>query len=296
MSKQSDFVQIFEVGPRDGLQNEKAKIKTDRKIALVDMLSDAGFSKIEVTSFVSPKWVPQMKDAPKVLDGIKRKPGVSYAALTPNRMGYQFARRSNADEVAIFAAASESFSQHNINCSIAESIDRFRPVMEAAREDGVPVRGYVSCVIACPYEGEIAPAAVAAVVERLFELGCYEVSLGDTIGAGTPESIDRMLDAALGVGSAARLAGHYHDTGNKALANIRASLAKGIRTFDSAIGGLGGCPYAPGAKGNVSTRPVVEMLHDAGFETGIDLSALPEIEAYIAEITKEGEKQRSKLV
>lgn len=292
--KKTDFVQIFEVGPRDGLQNEKAKIKTDRKIALVDMLSAAGFSKIEVTSFVSPKWVPQMKDAPKVMAGIQRRPGVRYAALTPNKMGYQFARTAEADEVAIFAAASETFSQRNINCSIAESIDRFRPVMELAKADGMPVRGYVSCVVGCPYEGEISPAAVAAVTERLFEIGCYEVSLGDTIGAGTPESIDAMLDAALKVADTSRLAGHYHDTGNKALANIKTSLARGLRTFDSAIGGLGGCPYAPGAKGNVSTRPVVEMLHQAGFETGIDASALLQIEQFVQEITMDKEVERSR--
>lgn len=278
----SEFVQIFEVGPRDGLQNEKAKISTEQKVELVDRLSEAGFSRIEVTSFVSPKWVPQMKDAPKVMAGIRRVPGVRYAALTPNRMGYQFARRAGADEVAIFAAASETFSRRNINCGIDESIERFRSVMELAGADGVPVRGYVSCVAGCPYEGEVAPRAVADVTRKLLELGCYEVSLGDTIGSGTPESIGAMLDAVLGAAPADRLAGHYHDTGNRAIANIEVSLEKGLRTFDSSIGGLGGCPYAPGAKGNVSTGAVVRLLHAGGYRTGIDEAKLPDIEQFVA--------------
>lgn len=278
----SEFVQIFEVGPRDGLQNEKAKISTEQKIELVDRLSGAGFSRIEVTSFVSPKWVPQMKDAPKVMAGIRRAPGVRYAALTPNRMGYQFARRAGADEVAIFAAASEAFSRRNINCGIDESIERFRSVMELAGADGVPVRGYVSCVAGCPYEGEVAPRAVADVTRKLLDLGCYEVSLGDTIGSGTPESIGAMLDAVLGAAPADRLAGHYHDTGNRAIANIEISLERGLRTFDSSIGGLGGCPYAPGAKGNVSTGAVVRLLHAGGYRTGIDEAKLPDIEQFVA--------------
>ncbi len=278
----SEHVQIFEVGPRDGLQNEKAKIPTERKIELVDRLSDAGFTKIEVTSFVSPKWVPQMKDAPKVMAGIQRKPGVTYAALTPNKMGYQFARQSNVDEVAIFAAASETFSQKNINCSIDESIDRFRPIMEAAATDGVPVRGYISCVVGCPYEGEVDPKVVADVTRKLLEIGCYEVSLGDTIGCGTPDTIATMLDAALDVTTPDKLAGHYHDTNNQALANIEVSVAKGLRTFDSAAGGLGGCPYAPGAKGNVATSAVVQMLHERGFETGINVDDLAEIDRYVS--------------
>ena len=288
----SDSVQIFEVGPRDGLQNEKAKIPTEQKIELVDRLSDAGFSKIEVTSFVSPKWVPQMKDAPQVMAGIRRVPGVVYSALTPNRMGYQFARRSGADEVAIFAAASETFSQRNINCGIAESIDRFLPVMEMAASDGVPVRGYVSCVTGCPYEGDVDPEAVARVTARLLEIGCYEVSLGDTIGSGTPESVGAMLDATLTVTSADRLAGHYHDTGGRALDNIEISLEKGLRTFDSAVGGLGGCPFAPGAKGNVATGAVVEMLHRRGFETGIAMEKLPAIEQFAVTLRSRPEKGR----
>ena len=278
----NESVQIFEVGPRDGLQNEKAKIATERKIELVDRLSDAGFSRIEVTSFVSPKWVPQMKDAPKVMAGIRRRPGVRYSALTPNRMGYQFARRAGADEVAIFAAASETFSHRNINCGIDESIARFRGVMKMAAADGVPVRGYVSCVAGCPYEGDVAPRAVAEVTRKLLDLGCYEVSLGDTIGAGTPETITAMLDAALSVAPADRLAGHYHDTGNRAIANIEASLEKGLRTFDSSIGGLGGCPYAPGAKGNVSTGQVVRLLHARCYGTGIEEAKLPDLEQFVS--------------
>lgn len=286
----SDYVQIFEVGPRDGLQNEKTKIKPEPKVQLVNMLSEAGFSKIEVTSFVSPKWVPQMKDAPIVMGDITRREGVVYAALTPNRMGYQFAKKARADEVAIFAAASETFSQNNINCSISESIERFLPVMELAKQDGMPVRGYVSCVAGCPYEGDVSPEMVANVTQRLFELGCYEVSLGDTIGAGNPDTITAMLDAVLSVTSADKIAGHYHDTNHKALDNINASLDKGIRTFDSAIGGLGGCPYAPGAKGNVSTSAVVQLLHEKGFETGIDASALHAIEVFVAEMLKDKKK------
>ena len=282
----SKQIQIFEVGPRDGLQNEKAKIKTEQKVALVNMLSDAGFSKIEVTSFVSPKWVPQMKDAPLVMAGIRRQPSVSYAALTPNKMGYQFARRANASEVAVFAAASETFIQQNINCSIEESITRFEPIMALAEEDGVPVRGYISCVVGCPYEGEVTPTAVAKVTERLLALGCYEVSLGDTIGVGNPDKVNAMLDAVLKVSEPDQLAGHFHDTSGTALENIKASLTRGIRTYDSAIGGLGGCPYAPGAKGNVSTRAVVEMLHHDGYQTGIDTAALPDIESFVRQMVK----------
>ncbi len=289
----SEYVQIFEVGPRDGLQNEKAKIKPEPKVQLVNMLSEAGFSKIEVTSFVSPRWVPQMKDAPVVMGGIERHEGVVYAALTPNKMGYQFAQKAKADEVAIFAAASETFSQHNINCSIAESIERFAPVMELAKQDGMPVRGYVSCVAGCPYEAEVNPKQVADVAEKLLALGCYEVSLGDTIGVGTPDSINAMLDAVLSIAPVEKLAGHYHDTNHKALENISASLDRGIRTFDSAIGGLGGCPYAPGAKGNVSTSSVVELLHREGFTTGIDATALPAIEVFVAEMLQD-KKQDSK--
>ena len=280
----NEYVQIFEVGPRDGLQNEKAKIKADQKIALVNFLTDAGFTKIEVTSFVSPKWVPQMKDAPVVMAGIRREPGVTYAALTPNKMGYQFARRANASEVAVFAAASETFSEKNINCSIDESIERFRPIIDMAKSDAVPVRGYISCVVGCPYEGEVSPEKVAALTAQLLELGCYEVSLGDTIGAGNPEQVDAMLETILKVSDVSKLAGHFHDTNHQALNNIEVSLQKGLRTFDSAIGGLGGCPYAPGAKGNVSTKSVVKKLVEMGYNTGINIDALDIIEDYVASL------------
>lgn len=277
----AEFVTIYEVGPRDGLQNEKEIVPTADKIALIDLLSEAGFRKIEATSFVSPKWVPQMADAAEVMAGIRRRPGVTYGVLTPNMKGFEAALAAGADEVAIFASASETFSQKNINCSIEESFARFAPVLEAARAAGLPVRGYVSCVVACPYEGPIAPAAVQAVTERLIAGGCYEVSLGDTIGAGTPDTIGAMLAEVLRAVPAAQLAGHYHDTGNRALANVEASLALGLRTFDSAVGGLGGCPYAPGAKGNVATGALVDLLSSKGFETGIRREKLAVAEAFM---------------
>jgi hydroxymethylglutaryl-CoA lyase len=268
-------VTIVEVGPRDGLQNEKRPIPTAQKIQLIDLLSAAGFQHIEAASFVSPKWVPQMADGAEVMAGITRRPGTSYAALTPNMRGYQAARDAIVDEVAIFGAASEAFSQKNINCSIAESIERFRPIAEAAKSDGIPVRGYISCVVACPYDGRpIAPAEVARVTEFLFGLGCYEVSLGDTIGQGTPETVAAMLDAALSVAPPERLAGHYHDTNSRALESVAVSLEKGLRVFDSAVGGLGGCPYAPGAEGNVATEAVVASVGAAGYETGLDHGSL----------------------
>ena len=277
---------IYEVGPRDGLQNEKEIVATQDKIMLIDLLSAAGFRKIEATSFVSPKWVPQMADAAEVMAGIKRKHGVTYAALTPNLKGFEAALAAQADEVAIFASASETFSQKNINCSIEESFERFAPVMDAAKSAGLPVRGYVSCVVACPYEGPVAPAAPRHVAERLIQLGCYEVSLGDTIGAGTPETVRAMLDAVLEALPADRLAGHFHDTGDRALANVAAALDLGIRTFDSAIGGLGGCPYAPGAKGNVATGALFRLLEERGFSTGIDPAALTEAERFMATIVR----------
>ena len=273
-------ITLFEMSPRDGLQNEKRLIATDDKIRLVDLLSACGFAKIEVTSFVSPKWVPQLADAASVLAGIARRPGIAYTALTPNLRGFEAALAAKADEVAMFGAASESFSRKNINCSIAESLERFRPVAEAAKAAGVPVRGYVSCVTDCPYEGPVAPGAVAAVTEALLAMGCYEVSLGDTIGHGTPETIAAMLTAVLDVAPAERLAGHYHDTTNRALDNILASLEFGLRTFDAAVGGLGGCPYAPGAKGNVDTLKVDALLRERGFETGLDPAALAEAAAF----------------
>ena len=270
----SDFVTIFEVGPRDGLQNESALIAAGKKIELVDLLSESGLARIEVTSFVSPKWVPQMADAGEVMAGIVRAPGVRYAVLTPNMRGYENARAAGADEVAIFGAASETFSQKNINCSIAESMDRFRPIARAANDDGIPVRGYVSCVVECPYEGPVAPDQVVEVCEMLLELGVYEVSLGDTIGRGTPQTVRGLLDTVCQKIPPGRLAGHFHDTNNRALENISVGLEYGLRTFDSSVAGLGGCPYAPGAKGNVATEAVLDLLHGAGYETGVDRDAI----------------------
>lgn len=269
-----EFVRIFEMGPRDGLQNEKAMISTADKISLVDQLSDCGFDHIEVTSFVSPKWVPQMADAAEVMAGITRKPGVAYTVLTPNMRGYAGAKAARADEVAIFGSASEGFSQANINCSIAESLERFAPLVAAALADGIPVRGYVSCVIDCPYDGAVEPEAVARVAEALLAMGCYEISLGDTIGSGTPERVEAMLEAVLKVVPAEKLAGHFHDTGGRAVENVEASLKLGLRVFDAAIGGLGGCPYALGAKGNVDTIKVVERLEALGYRTGLDMEKL----------------------
>jgi hydroxymethylglutaryl-CoA lyase len=270
----ADVVEIFEVGPRDGLQNEKRLIPTAEKVALVDLLSQAGYRRIEVASFVSPKWVPQMADSAEVLAGIRRAPGVRYAALTPNMKGYEGARAARADEVAVFASASEGFSQANLNCTVAVSIDRFQPILKAAAEDGVPVRGYISCVTDCPFDGPTAPRAVAELAETLLALGCYEISLGDTIGRATPESITAMLRAVLEVAPAAMLAGHYHDTGGRACDNIEASLALGVRVFDAAVGGLGGCPYAPGAQGNVATEAAVARIEALGYETGLDLAVI----------------------
>jgi hydroxymethylglutaryl-CoA lyase len=269
-----DRVDIFEVGPRDGLQNEARMIPASEKIALVDCLSGAGFGRIEVASFVSPKWVPQMADGAEVLAGIRRAKGVSYAALVPNLMGFERAMAAGADEVAVFASASEGFSRANLNCSIAESFDRFRPVAEAAAAANVRMRGYVSCVVECPYDGPVAPGAVADVVAGLFAIGAYEVSLGDTIGTGEPATVSAMLEAVLGVAEAGRLAGHFHDTGGRALANVEAALAQGIRVFDAAVGGLGGCPFAPGAKGNVATEAVHDRLTALGVETGLDRDVL----------------------
>ncbi|MDW4496905.1 hydroxymethylglutaryl-CoA lyase [Sulfitobacter sp. D35] len=266
--------EIFEVGPRDGLQNEKREIPVAEKVALVDCLSRAGFSRIEVASFVSQKWVPQMAGSTEVLAGIARSPGIRYAALTPNMRGYDDARAAGADEIAVFASASEGFSKANVNAGIEESIARFEPILAAARHIDLPVRGYVSCVVECPYDGKVPPAKVAEVADRLFAMGCYEISLGDTIGAGTPDSIVRMLLAVRDAVPVGRLAGHYHDTGGRALANIDASLSMGVRVFDAAVGGLGGCPYAPGASGNVATEAVAAHLAALGYETGLDGAVL----------------------
>jgi len=270
----AERAEIFEVGPRDGLQNETGRIATADKIALVDTLSRAGFRRIEVASFVSPKWVPQMADSAAVLEGINRAPGVRYAALTPNTHGLEAAIAARADEVAIFGSASEGFSKANINATVAESLERFGPVARAARSAGLPVRGYVSCVTDCPYDGSIAPGQVANVARALFDLGCYEISLGDTLGQATPERIAEMLAVVTQEVPAERLAGHYHDTAGRALENIEASLGRGLRVFDAAAGGLGGCPYAPGAAGNVATEKVQARLAELGFDTGLDRAVL----------------------
>jgi len=269
-----ETVEIFEVGPRDGLQNEARAIPTAEKVALIDLLSRAGFRRIEVASFVSPKWVPRMADSGAVLAAIARAPGVRYAALTPNLQGYQAACAARADEVAIFASASEGFSRANLNCTIAESLDRFAPVVAAAAADGVPVRGYVSCVTDCPFDGPTPPAAVARLAARLGALGCYEISLGDTLGRATPQAVTAMLGAVLAEVPAARLAGHFHDTAGRACDNIAAALDLGVRVFDAAVGGLGGCPYAPGAAGNVATEAALTRIEGLGFATGLDRAVI----------------------
>jgi hydroxymethylglutaryl-CoA lyase len=275
-------VKIVEVGPRDGLQNEPREVPTDVKLELIERLAAAGLASVEATAFVSPKWVPQMADHTEVLERIRRKPGVSYPVLTPNLKGFEAARAAGATEVAIFGAASESFSRRNINCSIAESLDRFLPVAEAAEKNNVKVRGYVSCVLGCPYEGEVSPRQVAEVAGALYDMGCYEVSLGDTIGTGTPGKTKAMIEACTERIPVEKLAGHYHDTYGQALANIYASLEVGVRTFDASVAGLGGCPYAAGASGNVATEDVVYMLQGLGMQTGVDLDQLVDIGRWIS--------------
>ncbi len=274
------------MGPRDGLQNEPGEVTTAVKLELIDRLGAAGLPAIEATAFVSPKWIPQMADHTEVLEGIRRRPGVAYPVLTPNLKGFEAAHAAGAKEVAIFGAASESFSHKNINCSIAESLERFRPVAEAALRAGIKVRGYVSCVVACPYEGEVGPAKVAEVAKALYAMGCYEVSLGDTIGAGTPLRTQRMIEAVAQGVPVEKLAGHYHDTYGQALANIYASLELGVATFDSSVAGLGGCPYAAGASGNVATEDVLYMMHGLGIETGVDLEKVVETGEWICAILK----------
>ena len=276
-------VSIVEMGPRDGLQNEKQVVDTETKVELIARLGAAGLKVIEATSFVSPRWVPQMGDNAEVMARIRRLSGVAYPVLTPNLQGFEAALAAGATEVAVFGAASESFSRKNINCSIAESLTRFEPVMLAAKAAGVRVRGYVSCVLGCPYEGEIAPEAVAGVAATLFEMGCFEVSLGDTIGTGTPGKTRRMLDTVARRVPIDKLAGHYHDTYGQAMANIYASLEAGVAVFDAAVASLGGCPYAAGASGNVATEDVVYMLDGLGIETGIDLDALVDTAGWISE-------------
>ncbi|MBI6909125.1 hydroxymethylglutaryl-CoA lyase [Pseudomonas palleroniana] len=268
------YVRLVEVGPRDGLQNEAQPISVADKVQLVDALSAAGLSYIEVGSFVSPKWVPQMAGSAEVFAQIQRKPGVTYGALAPNLRGFEDALAAGVKEVAVFAAASQAFSQRNINCSISESLERFAPIMAAARQHGVSVRGYVSCVLGCPYEGEVAPEQVAAVARELYAMGCYEVSLGDTIGTGTAGATRRLFEVVGAQVPRDKLAGHFHDTYGQAIANIYAGLLEGISVFDSSIAGLGGCPYAKGASGNVASEDVLYLLNGLGIETGIDLDAL----------------------
>ena len=276
-------VKIVEVGPRDGLQNEKAPLTAADKIELIEKLADAGITYIETGSFVSPKWVPQMATSAEVFAGITRRDDITYAALTPNLKGFEGALAVQADEVAIFGAASEAFSQKNINCSIEESLQRFEPVMTAAKAAGIRVRGYVSCVLGCPYDGDIAPKKVAEVAEKLYAMGCYEISLGDTIGVGTPAGVKRMLQAVMEHVPVEKLAVHFHDTYGMALTNIYTALEMGISVVDSAVAGLGGCPYAKGASGNVATEEVVYLLNGLGIESGIKLEKLLEAGWFISD-------------
>jgi hydroxymethylglutaryl-CoA lyase len=286
-------VRLVEVGPRDGLQNEPEPISTATKLELIDRLGAAGLSYIEAASFVSPKWVPQMADHREVMTGLSRRDGITYAALTPNLKGLEAALECGVEEVAVFGAASEAFSQKNINCSVAESLARFEPVLERARAAGVRVRGYVSCVLGCPYEGEIAPAKVAEVSKALYGMGCYEISLGDTIGTGTPLKAKRMLEAVSDEVPMAHLAAHFHDTYGQALANLYAVLEEGISVVDSSVAGLGGCPYAKGASGNVASEDVIYLLDGLGIETGIDLDALAATGTWITQTI--GRPNRSKV-
>ncbi len=275
-------VRIVEVGPRDGLQNEKQAVATAVKIELIRRLADAGLKSIEATAFVSPKWVPQMADAAAVMAGIERRQGVAYPVLVPNMKGFEAALAAGATEVAVFAAATEAFSQKNINCSIAESLERFRPVVAAAQAADIKVRGYVSCVLGCPYQGEVKAAAAADVAWALFDLGCYEVSLGDTIGTGTPVATMAMIEAAAKRVPLKKLAGHFHDTYGMAIANIYAALELGLSVFDSSVAGLGGCPYAAGAAGNVATEDLVWLLQGLGVECDVDLDKLLDTATWIS--------------
>ena len=276
-------VQLIDVGPRDGLQNEKQPVDAATKIELVQRLQDAGLTEIEVTSFVSPKWVPQMADNAEVMSGIARKPGVRYSVLTPNLQGFEAATKTRPDEIVVFGAASEAFSQKNINCSIAESIERFRPVVQAALAAGIAVRGAISCTVGCPYEGEIAPERVELVARLMREIGVQRVDIADTIGVGTPRKVQRALDAALKHYDMACVSGHFHDTYGMALANTLAALEVGVWNFQSSVAGLGGCPYAKGATGNVATEDVVYLLQGMGIETGIDLDKLIDAGKFISD-------------
>jgi isopropylmalate/homocitrate/citramalate synthase len=276
-------VRIVEVGPRDGLQNEPQSVPTAIKVELIERLADAGLPAVEAAAFVSPKWVPQMADHAEVLKALRRKPGVSYPVLVPNMKGFEAAAAAGAEEVAVFGAASETFSRKNINASIAESLERFAPVCEAAQAKGIRVRGYISCVAGCPYEGEVRPAAVANVAAKLYAMGCYEVSLGDTIGVGTPGRVQRVIEAVAREVPIGKLAVHLHDTYGQALANLYAALELGVATADSSVAGLGGCPYAKGASGNVATEDVVYMLDGLGVETGVDLGKVFEAGRFICD-------------
>jgi len=267
-------VKMVEVGPRDGLQNEARAVPAATKIALIERLADAGLSVVEAGAFVSPKWVPQMADHAEVMAGVRKRPGVAYPVLVPNMKGFEAARAAGVEEIAVFGAATETFSKKNINCSIAESLERFAPVVSAAKAAGMRTRGYISCVAGCPYEGEVRPQAVASLANELYAMGCYEVSLGDTIGVGTPKKIRAVIEAVARKVPIARIGGHYHDTYGQALANIYASLELGVKTFDSSVAGLGGCPYAKGATGNVATEDVIYMLDGLDIDTGVDLEKL----------------------
>ena len=276
-------IQIVEVGPRDGLQNEKEWVRTETKIALIEKLAEAGITKIETASFVSPKWVPQMRDAFEVLSGIERRSGVTYSVLTPNLKGFERALEAGTTEVAVFGAASEAFSQKNINCSISESVERFRPVVAAAQKNRIRVRGYISCVLGCPYQGEVPVDMVVNLAAQMSEMGCSEISLGDTIGIGTPMQAKNMMESVAEKVPLSNLALHFHDTRGQALANIYACLELGVSVIDASVSGLGGCPYAKGAAGNVATEEVVYMLHGMGIETGIDLEKLIETGRFISD-------------
>lgn len=276
-------VNIVEVGPRDGLQNEPRTVTTEVKIELIDRLSRTGLKAIEATAFVSPEWVPQMGDNAEVMRGIRRAPGVSYPVLVPNMKGFERALEAGCDEVAVFTAASESFSKKNVNCSIADSLERFAPIADAARANGVRVRGYISCVLGCPYEGDVPVEAVARVAARLFDMGCYEISLGDTIGVGTAGAAQAMIDAVARYVPTERLAGHFHDTYGQALTNVLAAMQLGVAVFDSSVAGLGGCPYARGATGNVATEDLLYLLNGLGIETGVDLDAVVDTGRFISD-------------
>ena len=286
-------VKLVEVGPRDGLQNEKQPVPAAIKIELVHRLQAAGLTEIEVTSFVSPKWVPQMSDNAEVMAGINRQPGVRYSVLTPNLQGYEAAVKTQPDEIVVFGAASEAFSQKNINCSIADSIERFRPVAQAALAKGMTVRGAISCAVGCPYEGDIAPDRVALVARLMHDIGVQHVGVADTIGVGTPLKVQRALDAALTVYTVDQISGHFHDTYGMALANTLASLQMGVWQFDTSVAGLGGCPYAKGATGNVASEDVVYLLHGMGIATGIDLDKLVDAGAFISDFLQRKPNSRA---